>query len=88
MSPKAIQSILSNSNSKRQGLLVEQEEEGDVDNEEEEQVVKSKSKASVAKNSPKSIQKITPTSSTKRRDLMERYAKIAAKNRTLRKKSN
>jgi hypothetical protein len=66
-------------------MVKEDNDEAEI-NEEENQLVKKNTKAMITKNYSKPIQRKTPSDNIKRHDLMERYTKIAAKNKTLGKK--
>lgn len=87
-SPRVAQKKAPNNVSKRQGVMVREDDDEDENNDEENQVVKKNTKAIVTKNLSKSNQEKTSLGNSKRHDLLERYAKIAAKNKTFGKKNS
>jgi hypothetical protein len=85
-SPRVAQRNTLNNVSNRQGVMVKEDNDENENNEEENQAVKKNTKAIIMKNHSKPIQGKTPSDNSKRHDLLERYTKIAAKNKALEKK--
>jgi hypothetical protein len=84
-SPRVAQRHTLNNVSNRQGAMVKEDNDEAENNEEENQVVKKNTKAITTKKYSKPIQGKTPSNNINRHDLLERYTKIAAKNKTLEK---
>lgn len=87
-SPRVTQRHTVNNVSNSQGAMVKEDDDEAEINEEENQVVKKNTKAITTTKYSKPIQGKTPSVNIKRHDLLERYTKIAAKNKTLGKKNS